>query len=92
MRVTSLMPRFVAAAFAISLAVTVQAAAPVKFSASAGEVRDFIAVSASVGYAGTMGGGLWKTSDAGANWFKATLPAKTVWKVSANAASGGVRL
>ena len=68
------------------------AAAPTQFSSAAAEVHDFVPVSSSVGYAGTFGGGLWKTSDAGAHWSKTSLPAKTVWKITANTASGGARL
>ena len=68
------------------------AAAPTMFTAGAGEVRDFVAVSTTVGYAATLGGGLWKTSDAGANWTKTSLTAKSVWKISANPASAGARL
>src|SRR5947208_838997 len=68
------------------------AAAPTMFTAGAGEVRDFVAVSTTTGYAATFGGGLWKTSDAGANWTKTSLIAKSVWKISANSASVGARL
>ncbi len=76
----------------LMIAAAANAAAPTQFSSAAGEIRDFVAISASVGYAGTYGGGLWKSSDSGANWSKTALPAKIVWKISANAASGGARL
>ena len=69
------------------------AAAPTKLSANAGEIRDFVAASATVGFAGTVGGGIWKTADAGANWSRqAGLAAKTVWKIAVNPASAGNRL
>lgn len=92
MRVSRFLPRAIAAAFVCALSFPALSAAPTNFSASAGEVRDFVAVSSSVGYAGTIGGGLWKTTDAGNTWTKTSLPAKTVWKISHNAASGGARL
>jgi photosystem II stability/assembly factor-like uncharacterized protein len=91
MRVHRQLPRLIAG-FTFAIALAAQAAAPVKFSAAAGEIQDFVAVSATVGYAGTIGGGLWKTTDAGANWTKTSLAAKTVWKVSANPNSAGARL
>lgn len=70
---------------ALALATAAQAAAPTQFVTGAGEVRDFVAVSATTGYAATQGGGVWKTTNAGANWSKLTgLSAKYVWKVSAN--------
>src|SRR5437870_1978285 len=76
--------------FLIALAtvgLSAHAAAPTKLSANAGEVRDIVVVSATVGYAGTVGGGIWKTSDAGANWAKLSLPVKTVWKVAVSPAT-----
>lgn len=68
------------------------AAVPTQFSAGTAEVRDFVAASATIGYAGVVGGGLWKTTNAGANWTKTSLNAKTVWKIAVNPNSGGARL
>lgn len=80
------------AAIALTLPATLHAAAPTQFTTGAGEVRDFLAVSSTVGYAATIGGGLWKSTDSGANWSKTTLAAKRVWKISANPNSAGARL
>src|SRR5262245_4311952 len=80
------------AAAGLAVAGLAQAAAPSQFGSGAGEIRDFVAVSASVAYAATQGGGVWKTIDSGANWVKTSMPAKYVWDVAHNSASGGVRL
>jgi len=63
------------------------AAAPTKFSTGAAEVRDFVAASTTIGYAGTFGGGIWKTTDAGANWTKLNAAVRTVWKIALNPGS-----
>ncbi len=81
-----------AAALALCMVLPAHAAAPTQFSANAAEVRDFLAVSSSVGFAATVNGGLWKTGDAGATWTKTSLPAFGVWKIAANANSAGARL
>ena len=72
--------------FCCSLAtLAAHAAVPTKLSSNAGEVRDLVVSSATVGYAGTYNGGAWKTTDAGANWTRLNnLPAKTVWKIAFN--------
>lgn len=81
MKLARLIPAFV---FCLA-ALPSLAAVPTQVSAGAAEVREFVAVSATVGYAGTIGGGLWKTTDSGATWAKLTaLPARTVWKVGFN--------
>ncbi|MEO8508313.1 MAG: hypothetical protein ABI593_11840 [Betaproteobacteria bacterium] len=57
-------------------------------SAQTGEVRDLVAVDATTMYAATQGGGLWKSTNAGATWSKvASLPARYVWKVTFAAAA-----
>lgn len=75
------------------LAVGVQppgrAAVTGSYSAQAGEVRDLTAVGTTL-FAATQGGGLWRSSDAGATWSRvAGYPERYAWKVAspANATS-----
>jgi photosystem II stability/assembly factor-like uncharacterized protein len=88
-----LLQKFIAAFACASACTAALAAVPTKFSAGAGEVRDFVAATALIGYAGTNGGGGWKTTDAGATWTRMNnLAGKTVWKIAVNPASSGNRL
>jgi hypothetical protein len=75
-------------AFAASLAAaasavtTIIAGSAAMLSSGAGEVRDLTAVTGSVMYAATQGGGLWKTNNAGVSWAITALPARFVWKIA----------
>jgi photosystem II stability/assembly factor-like uncharacterized protein len=81
--------RLLAGALTLAVSVVAQAAAPTKFSAAAAEARDFVAVDASTGYIATQGGGVWKTTDAGNNWSRTSLPSKYAWKIAVNPAATG---
>lgn len=54
-----------------------------RVSANAGEIRDFLATSSTTMFAATQGGGLYKTTDTGANWtWVSTFPGRYVWKLA----------
>ena len=67
----------------VALAIAVPAFAVEQKSASAGEVRALWFTTASTVVAGTQGGGLFKSTDTGANWSRvAGFPAKYVWSIA----------
>jgi photosystem II stability/assembly factor-like uncharacterized protein len=74
--------RHLAAAAVIAMAAAPAQAAFSRVSASAGEVRDFLATSSTAMLAGTQGGGLYRTTDGGANWtWVSSFPGRYVWKL-----------
>ena len=63
-------------------------AVPTRVSANAGEVRDYLATSATTMFAATQGGGLYKTTNTGANWaWVSTFPGRYVWKLAQSPAA-----
>lgn len=66
--------RLLLASAAVFLA-TASHAAVTAFSAGTAEVRAFLARSSTDVYAAAYGGGLWRSTDSGANWSRVSLPA-----------------
>lgn len=74
--------RHLAAAAVIAVAAAPAQAAFSRVSASAGEIRDFLATSSTAMLAATQGGGLYRTTDGGANWtWVSAFPGRYVWKL-----------
>ena len=76
------------AGLAVALSCLPVHAVPTRVSAGAGEVRDFLSTANATMFAATQGGGLFKTTDTGANWaWVSTLPARYIWKIAQSPAA-----
>jgi len=66
-------------------------AAPARLTASTADVRGLYSPSTGTVYAATAGGGLWRSSDNGANWARvATFPARYVAAVAGSATNPSI--
>ena len=54
-----------------------------EFSAGLGEFRSIVAISSSTVFAGSRGGGLWRSNDSGLDWFRVTqFPSNYIWQLA----------